>query len=55
MTFIQSHPTKQTPWEYMFFVDVQGHQADPRLSKTLEELRRETLILRVLGSYPEAQ
>jgi len=55
MTFIQSHPTKQTPWEYMFFVDVQGHQADPPLSKTLEELRRETLILRVLGSYPEAQ
>ncbi len=55
MTFIQSHPTKQTPWEYMFFVDVQGHQANPPLSKALEELREKTLILRVLGSYPEAE
>ncbi len=55
MTFIQSHPTKQTPWEYMFFVDVQGHRDDPRLSKALEELRDHTLILRLLGSYPEAR
>jgi len=55
MTFIQSHPTKQTPWEYMFFVDVQGHQDDPGLSQALQELREHTLVLRVLGSYPEAQ
>ncbi len=55
MSFIQSHPTKQTPWEYMFFVDVQGHQANPPLSKALDELREKTLVLRVLGSYPEAE
>lgn len=55
MTFIQSHPTKQTQWEYMFFVDVQGHRDDPRLSEALEKLRDHTLILRILGSYPEAQ
>jgi len=55
MTFIQSHPTKQTPWEYMFFVDVQGHQTDSRLSRALHELRDHTLVLRVLGSYPEGQ
>jgi chorismate mutase/prephenate dehydratase len=55
MTFIQSHPTKQTSWEYMFFVDVQGHQADPQLSRALQELRDHTLVLRVLGSHPEAQ
>ena len=55
MTFIQSHPTKQTQWEYMFFVDVQGHCDDPRLSGALEKLRDHTLILRLLGSYPEAQ
>ncbi|MCJ7752480.1 MAG: ACT domain-containing protein, partial [Armatimonadetes bacterium] len=55
MTFIQSHPTKQTQWEYMFFVDVQGHRDDPRLSEALEKLRDHTLILRLLGSYPEAQ
>jgi chorismate mutase/prephenate dehydratase len=55
MTFIQSHPTKQTPWEYMFFVDVQGHRTDPALSQALAELPERTLILRLLGSYPEAQ
>lgn len=54
MTFIQSHPTKQTRWEYMFFVDVQGHQAEPRLAEALAALRERCLLLRVLGSYPEA-
>jgi chorismate mutase/prephenate dehydratase len=55
MTFIQSHPTKQTPWEYMFFVDVHGHGDSPELAQALKELRDQTLVLRVLGSYPEAQ
>ncbi len=54
MTFIQSHPTKQTPWEYMFFVDVEGHRLDAALSQALHELREHTLVLRILGSYPEA-
>ncbi len=54
MTFIQSHPTKRTPWEYMFFVDVVGHTDDPGLSGALAELRDQTTLLRVLGSYPEA-
>jgi chorismate mutase/prephenate dehydratase len=55
MTFIQSHPTKQTPWEYMFFVDVQGHAQDDQLAGALADLRECTLNLRVLGSYPEAE
>jgi len=55
MTFIQSHPTKQTPWEYMFFVDVQGHSDEDSLARALAELREYTLTLRVLGSYPEAE
>jgi chorismate mutase/prephenate dehydratase len=53
MTFIQSHPTKRTPWEYMFFVDVQGHADQPPLAQALAELREQTSLLRVLGSYPE--
>lgn len=54
MTFIQSHPIKQTPWEYLFFVDVVGHTGDSALSQALTELRDQTTLLRVLGSYPEA-
>ena len=52
MTFIQSHPTKQTPWEYMFFVDIEGHVGQPQVSGALAELREHTAVLRVLGSYP---
>lgn len=55
MTFIQSHPTKQTPWEYLFFVDVQGHAEDPALGRALADLRATALMVRVLGSYPEAE
>ena len=54
MTFIQSHPTKQTPWEYMFFVDLEGHSQEEGVAQALRELREHTHTLRVLGSYPEA-
>jgi len=54
MTFIQSHPTKQTHWEYLFFVDVEGHAADAGLHEALAALEARTRVLRVLGSYPEA-
>ncbi len=55
MTMIESRPTKQTPWEYVFFVDVQGHSAEPPLASALEELTGQTLFLKVLGAYPEAE
>jgi chorismate mutase/prephenate dehydratase len=53
MTFIQSHPSKTVSWEYMFFVDVQGHADQPHLAQALTELREQASLLRVLGSYPE--
>ncbi len=55
LTFIQSHPTKTTPWEYMFFVDLQGHAQEPAVAAALAALREHTLSLRALGSYPEAE
>ena len=57
LTFIESRPTKQTPWEYVFFVDLQGHASEDggRLAQALEELREKCLFVRVLGSYPEAE
>jgi chorismate mutase/prephenate dehydratase len=57
LTMIQSRPTKQTPWEYVFFVDVLGHVDEPGdspLRRALELFRKECLFVRVLGSYPEA-
>ncbi len=55
MTMIESRPTKQMPWEYIFFVDVQGHEADDNIQAALEELAGMALFVRVLGSYPEAE
>lgn len=55
MTMIESRPTRLTPWEYLFFIDVQGHQHDPPVAAALEEMREECLFLKVLGSYPEAE
>jgi chorismate mutase/prephenate dehydratase len=55
MTMIESRPTKQTPWEYLFFIDVQGYATDPPLAGALKELEAHSLFVRVLGSYPEAE
>jgi chorismate mutase/prephenate dehydratase len=55
MTMIESRPTKKTPWEYIFFVDIQGHIGDAPVAKALEHLGGATLFMRVLGSYPEAE
>jgi chorismate mutase/prephenate dehydratase len=58
LTLIESRPTKQTPWEYVFFVDVQGHTAagpDSALGRALETLGERCSFTRVLGSYPEAE
>lgn len=55
LTMIESRPTKQMPWEYIFFVDIQGHEKDEVVQSALDKLSEETLFLRVLGSYPEAE
>jgi chorismate mutase/prephenate dehydratase len=54
MTMIESRPTKKAPWEYMFFVDFQGHKDDPRVVEALKKMERRCIFLRVLGSYAEA-
>ncbi len=54
MTRIESRPGRTAMWEYVFFIDVQGHQADEVLAPVLEQLRDEAVGLRVLGSYPRA-
>jgi len=55
LTLIESRPTKQMPWEYVFFIDFQGHRHDPHVRMALQTLTEESLFVRVLGSYPEAE
>ncbi len=55
MTRIESRPSKQAPWEYVFFVDIEGHRLDISVRKALDSLARCTARLKVLGSYPMAR
>ncbi|MFA6079663.1 MAG: prephenate dehydratase [Candidatus Omnitrophota bacterium] len=54
MTKIESRPSKVRPWEYYFFVDVEGHAHDTNVKKALSELAKEAAFVKVLGSYPIA-
>lgn len=50
---IDSRPTRDTPWEYLFYVDVEGHRLAEPLRSCLEELSAICPVCKVLGSYPE--
>ena len=52
---IESRPLRSRPWEYLFFVDLQGHREDAGLKRALSALARKALFLKVLGSYPEGR
>jgi chorismate mutase/prephenate dehydratase len=55
LTMIESRPTKQMPWEYVFFIDFQGHRSEDRVAHALKMLEEQSLFVTVLGSYPEAE
>ncbi len=49
---IESRPSKRKAWEYVFFIDVEGHSEDSRLRKALENLACHATHIKILGSYP---
>ncbi len=55
LTKIESRPSKRKAWEYLFFIDLEGHASEPRVKRALTALQRSTSMLRVLGSYPLAR
>lgn len=55
MSRIESRPSRRGKWDYVFFVDVEGHQNDAHVAKALESLKKEAQMCKVLGSYPKAQ
>ena len=52
MCKIESRPSKGKAWEYMFFVDIEGHTGDENVAAALEELQKHCSTLTVMGSYP---
>ena len=55
LTKIESRPSKKKAWEYIFFVDFQGHVEDGKVKKALKELEKGCLFLKILGAYPVAR
>lgn len=54
MTKLESRPSRQNLWNYVFFVDIEGHQQQPAVQAALKDLAERATLLKVLGSYPTA-
>jgi chorismate mutase/prephenate dehydratase len=54
LTSIQARPLKGTPWEYVFFIDLEGHHSEPRVQAACADAAKVATSWRVLGSFPRA-
>jgi len=54
MSKLESRPSRTGLWEYVFFVDIEGHQQDEPVAHSLAELKDLAVFLKILGSYPAA-
>ena len=52
MSRIESRPSKQTNWDYVFFIDLNGHVDDPNVSKALHDLKAQSAFFKLIDSYP---
>ena len=55
MTNIESRPSRMTKWDYVFFVDIEGHVDDTNVAAALKALDQEASAVKVLGSYPRCE
>ena len=54
MTKLESRPSRMGLWEYVFFVDIEGHHQDVKVAQALAELSDKAAFVKILGSYPVA-
>ena len=55
LTKIESRPTKETPWEYNFYVDFEGHARDKTVQEVFRSIKPKTSYIKILGSYKKAE
>jgi len=55
LTKIESRPTKQTPWEYHFYLDFEGHRTEHKCQEALKSIKDKTIFIKILGSYKAAK
>ena len=54
LTRIESRPSHRRKWDYVFFIDLEGHADDPKVARALAALKKRASLYRLLGSYPRA-
>ncbi len=54
LTKLESRPVRNGLWEYVFFIDIEGHRSDALVQDTLAAVEPHTTLLKILGSYPKA-
>jgi chorismate mutase/prephenate dehydratase len=54
MTRIESRPSRKRKWDYVFFLDLDGHADDANVRKALDEMKAKASLLKVLGAFPKA-
>ena len=54
MTRLESRPAKASLWEYMFYIDIEGHTQDAKVARALKAIERKAELVKNLGSYPAA-
>ncbi len=54
MTRLESRPAKTGLWEYVFYIDIEGHASDDKVAQALREIERKASFVKNLGSYPAA-
>ncbi len=53
MTKLESRPAHTALWEYLFFIDVEGHERDPNVASAITEMAQQSIFIKILGSYPK--
>ncbi len=54
MTRIESRPSRKRKWDYVFFLDLDGHAEEPKVRKALDKMKSKASVLKVLGAFPKA-
>jgi chorismate mutase/prephenate dehydratase len=54
LTRIDTRPSRTETWAYVFFMEFEGHQQDPHIQRILKALEQQSVLLKLLGSYPKA-
>jgi len=55
MNKIESRPSPDRLWEYVFFIDIDGHQQDQKVAPALQQLQDKAALFKILGSYPKVE